>query len=76
MISLKNAQISGVLSGLSEIDDGSNKVLDINSMMTAFEDYVDKALGGELGMPVNYYLKSITKSQLAQMWGGISRTNS
>lgn len=68
MISLKNAQISGVLSGLSEIDDGSNKVLDINSMMTAFEDYVDKALGGELGMPVNYYLKPITKSQLAQMW--------
>lgn len=68
MISLKNAQIEGVLSGLSEIDDKENKILDINSMMNAFEDYIDKALNGQLGMPVNYYLKPITKSQLAQMW--------
>ena len=68
MISLKNAQIQGVLSGLSEIDDKENKILDINSMMNAFEDYIDKALNGQLGMPVNYYLKPITKSQLAQMW--------
>ncbi len=68
MLSLKNAQISGVLTGLSDIDDGNNKILDINSLMTAFEDYVDKALSGELGVPINYYLKPITKSQLAQMW--------
>lgn len=68
MTSLKNAQIKGVLSGLSEIDDGSNKIIDVNSMMTALEDYIEKALKGELGMPINYYLKPITKSQLAQMW--------
>lgn len=68
MISLQNAKIEGVLSGLSEIDDKENKILDINSMMNAFEDYIDKALNGQLGMPVNYYLKPITKSQLAQMW--------
>lgn len=68
MIALKNAQMQGVLSGLSEIDDGSNSILDINSMMNALEDYIDKALGGEIGMPINYYLKPITKSELAQMW--------
>lgn len=68
MTSLKNAQIKGVISGLSEIDDGSNKIIDVNSMMTALEDYIDKVLKGELGMPINYYLKPITKSQLAQMW--------
>ena len=68
MVALKNAQIQGVLTGLSEIDNGSNQILDINSLMTAFEDYVDKALDGELGVPINYYLKSIPKSQLAQMW--------
>lgn len=68
MISLQNARIEGVLSGLSEIDDKANKILDINSMMNALEDYIDKALNGQLGMPVNYYLKPITKSQLAQMW--------
>ncbi len=68
MTALKNSQIQGVLEGLSEIDDGSNKIIDINSMMTALEDYIDKALAGELGMPINYYIKPITKSQLAQMW--------
>ena len=68
MIALKNAQIKGVLEGLSVIDDGKNKILDINSMMTAFEDYVQKALKGDSGMPINYYLKRITKSDLAEMW--------
>ena len=68
MIALKNAQIKGVLSGLQEIDDGSNKIIDINSMMTALDDYIDKAMSGEIGVPVNYYLKPITKSQLAEMW--------
>lgn len=68
MIALKNAQMQGVLSGLSEIDDGCNQMIDINSMMTALEDYINKALGGELGIPINYYLKPVTKSELAQMW--------
>ncbi len=68
MIALKNAQIKGVLEGLSEIDDGNNQILDINSLMTAFEDYTEKAMNGEAGMPINYYLKRITKSDLAEMW--------
>ncbi len=68
MVALHNAQIQGVLTGLKEIDDGQNKVLDTNSMMTALEDYIDKALAGQIGMPVNYYLKPITKSELAQLW--------
>lgn len=68
MVTLKNAQIKGVLSGLNEIDDGNNQIIDINSMMTALDDYIQKAMDGELGMPINYYLKPITKSQLAQMW--------
>ncbi|MGN0679560.1 MAG: hypothetical protein ACI4JS_07855 [Oscillospiraceae bacterium] len=68
MVTLKNAQIQGVLSGLNEIDDGNNKIIDINSMMTALDDYIEKAMGGEIGMPINYYIKPITKSQLAQMW--------
>lgn len=68
MIALHNSEIKGVLTGLKDIDDGENSVLDTNSMMTALEDYISKALAGQLGMPINYYLKPITKSQLAQMW--------
>lgn len=68
MIALHNSEIKGVLTGLKDIDDGQNRVLDTNSMMTALEDYINKALAGELGMPINYYLRPITKSQLARMW--------
>ena len=68
MIAIKNAQIKGVLTGLSDIDDKNNKIIDINSLMTAFEDYIEKALKGSIGMPINYYVKPITKSQLAEMW--------
>lgn len=68
MEAMKSSQIQAVLSGLSNIDDKQNKIIDINSLMTALEDYVDKALQGNIGVPINYYLKPITKSQLAEMW--------
>lgn len=68
MVSMKNAQITGVLTSLAKIDDKANKILDINSMMDAMDDYIKKASDGKVGAPINYYLKPITKSQLAQMW--------
>ncbi len=68
MIQIRGAEIKSVMSGLGEIDDGKNKMLDINSLMTAFEDYVNKAIAGNIGVPINYYRKSITRAQLAQMW--------
>lgn len=40
MITLKNATIKATLSSLSEIDDGSNNIIDINLMMTAMDDYI------------------------------------
>ncbi|MBA4213188.1 MAG: hypothetical protein C0449_08915 [Polaromonas sp.] len=39
-----------------------------NSLMTAFDNYVDAARKGGIGVPINYYLKPITRTQLAQMW--------
>jgi len=70
MITLKNATIKATLSGVAEIDDGQNKVIDTNSMMTAMEDYVDKCIAGgkNLGVPINYYLKPITQSEIARAW--------
>lgn len=68
MLSIRGSEIQNVMSGLATIDSGQNKMLDINSLMTAFEDYVEKALAGNIGVPINFYLKSITRAQLAQMW--------
>jgi hypothetical protein len=68
MLAIQGSQVANVMLGLDKIDDGANKLLDINSMMTAFEDYVDKAIAGEIGVPINYYVKSISRAQLAEMW--------
>ncbi len=68
MMSIHAAEIKSVMSAVSEHQDGSNKMLDINSLMTAFTDYVNKAGGGDIGVPIEYYLKPITANQLFQMW--------
>jgi hypothetical protein len=65
---MKNADMKAALSALSQIDDGKNKVIDINSMMIALEDYLKKAADGVAGVPINYYLKDIDKTMLAEMW--------
>lgn len=66
--SMKTANVQAALSGLSTIDNQNNKMIDTNSLMEAMEDYVNKCLAGNIGLPINYYLKPITKSQIAQMW--------
>jgi len=68
MMAMQNSTVTSVMSGLAKIEDGKNKMLDINSLMDAFQDFVTKALDGSSGVPINYYLKPITRSQLAQMW--------
>ena len=68
MMSLKAGEIKATLSALAEVDDGINKSLDVNSMMTALNDYINKIGEGHAGVPINYYLKDITKDTLAQMW--------
>mgnify|MGYP003624083311 CR=1 FL=1 len=68
MVSLKAGEIKAALSALADVDDGANKILDINSVMTALEDYLQKAAEGKAGVPINYYLKEITKESLVQAW--------
>jgi hypothetical protein len=70
MITLKNSTITSTLSGLANIDDGANNIIDTNSMMTAMDDYIQKCIegGNNLGVPINYYLKPITQSMIARSW--------
>lgn len=68
MMTMKSDTVKAGLSALSDIEKTSNKVLDINSMMKALDDYVGQAAKGECGVPINYYLKDITKDMLAEMW--------
>ena len=65
---LNNSYVSNVVSSLGEYDNKKNKVIDTNSMMTAFDDYVQKAIAGDCGVPINFFLKPITSRQLAEAW--------
>jgi hypothetical protein len=68
MQSIKSASVQNVMMGLGKIDEAANRVLDVNSMMTAFEDYTGKVNSGRVGVPINYYLKKITRAELAAQW--------
>jgi hypothetical protein len=70
MVAMKSAQVTSVMAGVAPVDTAANKMLDINTMMTAFEDYVQKCIVGNIGVPVNYYLKPISQSQLVEMFIG------
>ena len=65
---LNNSYVSGVVSNLGKIDTANNKVIDTNSLMTAFDDYVAKAIAGDCGVPINFFLKPITPKQLASAY--------
>ena len=62
------SQVQSALATLSDIDKQNNKIIDTNSLMEAMEDYVTKCLAGNIGLPINYYVKPITKSQIASLW--------
>ena len=68
MIAMKAGDVKAALTALGEIQDGANKILDVNSMMAALDDYLKKAADGTSGVPLMYYLKDITKGMLAEMW--------
>ena len=68
MMAIRATEIKSVMSGLTEVDEGRNKIININSLMTAFDDYVAKAIEGKIGTPVTFYLKHITGAQIAQEW--------
>ena len=56
------------MSSLGAYDDKNNKVIDTNSLMTALEDYVKKAIAGDAGVPINFFLKPITADELAEAY--------
>lgn len=68
VLAMQGSTIQNVMMGLGKIDQGANKTMDINSMMNAFEDYLQDVKSGDSGVPVNFYVKNISQRQLAQMW--------
>lgn len=67
-IELNNSYITNSVQALGEETRISNKVIDTNSMMTAFEDYVNKAIEGNCGVPTAYFIKDLHKADIAKCY--------
>ncbi|MEA9588671.1 hypothetical protein VC279_02595 [Xanthomonas sp. WHRI 10064A] len=67
-VATKSDQMESMLSDLKESDDGEEKIVDINALVAALDDYVEKCVAGRIGLPITYYTKRVTASQLAQSW--------
>ncbi len=67
-VGIRGEEIKAVISGLGTIDDGKNRILDINTLMTAFEDFVGKATSGEAGVPINFYVSSFRRTDIITAW--------
>jgi hypothetical protein len=67
-ITLNNEYVKNAVSSLGAYDDKNNKVIDTNSLMTAMEDYIKKAIAGDAGVPINFFLKPITANELAEAY--------
>lgn len=65
---LSTDYMKAAVDAISEVDRRNNQVLDTNSMMVAFDDYIQKAIEGECGVPIKFLLKPITKRQIAKAW--------
>lgn len=70
MTDLKETTVSAVLTKLDQIEGSEMLMLDVNSLMTAFDNFVARIREGTGGVPLNYYLHPVTGPQLAQMWMG------
>jgi hypothetical protein len=63
-MAMQGSTIRNVMLGLGRIDQGANKIIDINTLMNAFEDYIQEIKNGEAGIPVSFFVTNISKNQL------------
>eukprot|EP00548_Thalassiothrix_antarctica_P014279 CAMPEP_0194169958 /NCGR_PEP_ID=MMETSP0154-20130528/4612_1 /TAXON_ID=1049557 /ORGANISM="Thalassiothrix antarctica, Strain L6-D1" /LENGTH=497 /DNA_ID=CAMNT_0038881583 /DNA_START=129 /DNA_END=1622 /DNA_ORIENTATION=- len=67
-MSLNSEYMTNAVTSIAEVENDNNKVIDTGSLMTAFEDFVDKAMNGDCGIPINFFLKRLTKNDIARAY--------
>jgi len=65
---IQRGTITAVIAGARDADVKKNKVLDMNSMMNAFDDYVKHVREAEGGTPMTFFVASLRKSDVIGHW--------
>jgi hypothetical protein len=68
MAQMKSDYIKAAVDAVADVDQATNQVIDLNSLQVALDDYVSKASDGKTGVPINFYLKYVTKRDIASAW--------
>ena len=68
MSNMKSDYVKAAVSAVAADDGVKNNVIDLNSLQTALDDYVAKASDGKTGVPINFYIKYITRKDIARAW--------
>mmetsp|Transcript_27889 Transcript_27889/g.31887 ORF Transcript_27889/g.31887 Transcript_27889/m.31887 type:complete len:496 (+) Transcript_27889:152-1639(+) len=56
------------VSAIMKSQNEKNKIIDIESLMTAFGDYLEAASRGKSGVPINFYIKTLTQQEIAKCY--------
>ena len=67
---LRSGTIRSLAKSLATVDSSSNKVMDLDSLLNAFENYLTaiKAKSSATGVPISFHLKRITSGEIARLW--------
>lgn len=72
LLNMQSQMMQGLIHTLGQLDQATNKALDINSLMAAFENYIKdikaKDKDGAVGVPIGFQIRRITSSQVARTW--------
>lgn len=68
-MAMQNGLMQSVIQGLGTIDHGSNKVVDLNTLMNAFDNYIAEVSDTQsVGIPISFFFKKISKNRIARLW--------
>lgn len=60
-----------LIDGLARVDRALNKVIDLNTLMNAFDNYIDaltQTQGGAAGVPIGFLFRQVSAAQVARLW--------
>lgn len=68
MAQMRSDYIKAAIDAVADVDKATNQVIDLNSLQVALDDYIAKASDGKTGVPINFYIKYVTKRDIATAW--------
>ncbi len=66
---MQSGLMQSVIQGLGSIDHGSNKIVDLNTLMNSFDNYITQVSDVKsVGIPISFFFKKISKAHIARLW--------